>query len=167
MARQIYNESQTYRGTWLMYLLLMTEIPMLILVFVIMKTSKTDPNEIALATAIIIGVVGLTFFLLMNIRLDSRIDEIGIHYRYVPFINKWRTIPRSQIRNIEVISYSPITDFGGWGIKGNRSTKAYSIIGDKGMSIITDEKKKIMIGTQKAGELKAFLEYWQEDTSYE
>ncbi|TFV94756.1 hypothetical protein E4S40_12160 [Algoriphagus kandeliae] len=167
MAHQVYKESQSYRGTWLMYLLLMTEIPMLILVFIILKTSKTDPNEIAFATAVIIGVVGLTFLLLMSIRLESRIDEVGIHYRYVPFINKWRTIPRSKIREIQVISYSPISDFGGWGIKGNRTTKAYSIIGDKGMTIHTDEKKKIMIGTQKAGELKAFLDYWQEETSYE
>ncbi|NVK50267.1 MAG: hypothetical protein HWE09_10880 [Cyclobacteriaceae bacterium] len=167
MARQIFNESQTYRGTWLMYVLLMTEIPMFILVFIIMKASNTDPNEIAFASAIIIGVVGLSFFLLMNLRLESRIDEAGVHYRYVPFINKWRTIPRSKIRAIEVVSYSPISDFGGWGIKGNRTTKAYSIIGDKGLSIHTDEKKKIMIGTQKAAELKAFLEYWQEEPFYE
>lgn len=146
-----------------MYLILMTEIPMVILVFTIMKSQNSDPTEMAMAIAAIFGIVGLTFLLLMNIRLDSRIDEVGIHYRFIPFINKWRTIPKSQIRSIEVISYSPISDFGGWGIKGNRTTKAYSIIGDKGLSILAGEKKKIMIGTQKDAELKAFLNYWQEE----
>jgi hypothetical protein len=102
---------------------------------------------------------------MMAIRLESRIDEKGVHYRFFPFINKWRTLPKSQIRSLKVINYSPLTDYGGWGIKGNKTTKAFSIIGDMGLLIDTGDKKKIMIGTRKESELKAFLRYWQEENN--
>jgi hypothetical protein len=165
MAHQIFQESQSYRGTWMMYLLLMTELPIIVLVLVIMQTTDSDPNETAMGMAVLVGVSALVFILMMAIRLESRIDEKGVHYRFFPFINKWRTLPKSQIRSLKVINYSPLTDYGGWGIKGNKTTKAFSIIGDMGLLIDTGDKKKIMIGTRKESELKAFLRYWQEENN--
>jgi hypothetical protein len=165
MAHQIFQESQSYRGTWIMYLMLMIELPIIVLVLVIMQSNNSDPKNTAISLAFLVGVFGLVFILLMAIRLESRIDERGIHYRFTPFINTWKTISKTQIRDLKVINYSPLTDYGGWGIKGNKSTKAYSIIGDMGLLIDTGEKKKIMIGTQKDSELKAFLKYLQEENN--
>ncbi|MDF2157622.1 hypothetical protein [Algoriphagus sp. CAU 1675] len=163
MANRVFNEHQSYRGTWVMYLLLMTEIPLFILALTLIRYSDKEPNENFMALGILaIASIGV-FLLLMNIRLSNRIDEKGVHFRYVPFINKWKTIPKGTIRSIKVITYSPISDFGGWGIKGNSTTKAYSIMGDEGLLIDAGESKKIMIGTRKAMELKAFLADWLED----
>ncbi|SFN57469.1 hypothetical protein SAMN04488519_10111 [Algoriphagus ornithinivorans] len=163
MANRVFNENQNYRGTWVMYLLLMTEVPILILLTVVLINSDKDVTENLVGLTIAsIAIIG-TFLLIMNIQLQTRIDDQGIHYKFFPFINKWRNIPREKIKSIDVIHYSPITDYGGWGLKGNKTTKAYSIVGDEGLLIDTGDSKKIMLGTQKGPELRVFIIDWRED----
>lgn len=164
MHGRIFKEEQTYRGTWVMYLVLMLEIPTLVLVAVIALNSNTDTDkaEGLIALAVVFTIITLVMALIFNLKLETRIDEKGIHYRYFPFIG-WRNVLKHQIHSAEVISFNPLSDHGGWGIKGNRTTKAYTVLGDKGLSLDLNEKKKIVIGTQKSQELKEFIENWLED----
>ncbi|MDX5338767.1 MAG: hypothetical protein LPK25_07060 [Cyclobacteriaceae bacterium] len=161
MAYQIFKELQTYRGTWVMYLILMLELPTVILVSVLLWNEEGEVQEKIIAMALIISIMILAFSFLMSIQLKTRIDEKGIHFRYFPFTS-WKTISRNQINSLEVVSFNPLMDHGGWGIKGNRKTKAYTIIGDFGLEIDLGEEKKILIGTQKDKELRYFLENWRE-----
>lgn len=162
MYGRIFKEEQTYRGTWVMYLVLMLEIPTLILVSVVVLSSESDKQEGVFALFGIFIIMALAMGLLFNIKLETRIDEKGIQYKYFPFI-KWKHIEKSQIREASVQSFSPLTDHGGWGIKGNRTTKAFTVMGDTGLLIDLGEKKKVLIGTQKPKELKEFIENWMED----
>ena len=149
-------------GTWVMYLILMLEIPALILVSVVVLAGEsTDKTEGVTAIIAVFSIMALAMVLIFNIKLETRIDEKGIQYKYFPFV-KWRLIEKSKIRNAKVVSFSPLTDHGGWGIKGNKTTKAYTVIGDTGLSIDVGEKKKILIGTQKPKELGDFIENWME-----
>ncbi|MFN3999622.1 hypothetical protein [Algoriphagus sp.] len=159
MHGRIFKEEQTYKGTWVMYFILMLEIPTLVLVTFLVLNDDSGRKE---------GIYGLiSFFLIMiivstflfKLKLKTRIDETGIHYAYFPLI-KWRTISKKQIKSAELIMFNPLADHGGWGIKGNKTTKAYTVIGDAGLSIDLGEKKKIVIGTQKPKELGEFLENW-------
>jgi hypothetical protein len=163
MANLIYKEEQSYRGTWLMYLLLMIEIPTISLVsFIIWRTEK-DSNTALLSIGLLILILSMVFFFLMSLKLETRIDSYGVKFKFFPFINQWRTLSKGDIKTIGVINYSPLTDYGGWGLKGNRTTKAYSILGDQGILIDIGQKKKILIGTQKGSELKSYLEDWQKE----
>lgn len=145
-----------------MYLILMLEIPTLVLVTTLVLNSDTDQKEGFSGLVFILIVMIMVIAFIFNLKLTTRIDSSGIHYRYFPLI-KWRKIPKEQIRSTEVISFSPISDHGGWGIKGNSTTKAYTVIGDKGLLVDLNEKKKIVIGTQKSHELSEFIENWMED----
>lgn len=167
MANMIFKEVQSYRGTWLMYLILIIELPMLILVGTVIWTSKPDSQEAIWLIPMIFLIMGSVFMFLMWIKLETRIDSYSIKYRYVPFFFKWKSIPKEAVKSIEVITYSPISDYGGWGLKGNSTTKAYSVLGDQGLLIDIGQKKRIMIGTQKAQELKPFIETWREEDFYE
>ncbi|WP_026950877.1 hypothetical protein [Algoriphagus mannitolivorans] len=167
MANMIFKEVQTYRGTWLMYLILIIELPMLIVVGTVIWTSKPDSQEAIWVIPMIFLIMGSIFMFLMWIKLETRIDSSTIKYRYVPFFSKWKSIQKNDVKSIEVITYSPISDYGGWGLKGNSTTKAYSVLGDQGLLIDTGEKKKIMLGTQKAKELKTFIDNWREEDFYE
>jgi hypothetical protein len=160
MANLIFKEEQSYKGTWLMYLILMLEVPMIILVSMVIWNSEKDQMTSVVGIGTFILILTLTFFLIMSIRLETRIDEEGVKFKFFPFINKWRIYRKNEIERIEVITYSPLTDFGGWGLKGNKTTKAYSILGDQGILLDVGEKKKIMIGTQKGSELKSYLADW-------
>lgn len=162
MHGRIFKEEQTYRGTWVMYLILMLEIPTLVLVTTLVLNSDTDQKEGIIGLVFVLFIMTMVMAFIFNLKLTTRIDSSGIHYRYFPLI-KWRKIPKEQIRSAEVISFSPLTDHGGWGIKGNSTTKAYTVIGDKGLLLDVDEKKKIVIGTQKSHELSEFIENWMEE----
>jgi hypothetical protein len=162
MHGRIFKEEQTYRGTWLMYLILMLEIPSLILVSVVVFSGDSDSTEGIIALFAVFGVMALVMALIFNIKMETRIDEKGVHYRYYPFI-RWRLIGKNQIRKAEVKTFSPLTDHGGWGIKGNRTTKAYTVLGDTGLLIDLREKKNVLLGTQKPKELSEFIETWMED----
>lgn len=162
MANQVFKEQQTYQGTWVMYLILMLELPTLVLVTVVLLSNSTDLREKIIHLTAVYAIMILAFSLLMSIRLKTRIDDKGIHFQYFPFI-KWRTYSKNQIQALEVVKFNPLMDHGGWGIKGNKNTKAYTIIGDHGIELDLGERKKILIGTQKEKELRNFLENWRDE----
>jgi len=161
MANRVFNETQTYRGTWVAYLIILVELPTLILLSALFFQAE-DKTEMGFALGSVILAMGGVFLLVFSIQLETRIDNNGVSFKYLPFIRKWRRWTPDQIKSIEVISYSPITDYGGWGLKGNSTTKAYSVIGDKGILMDVGEKKRIMIGTERAKELTQFIEEWKE-----
>lgn len=142
--------------------MIMLELPSLVLVTVLTLTSKTDKVEAIVTLVVVASIMALAMALLMNIKLETRIDEKGIHYKYFPFV-KWRLVGKSQIRQVKVESFNPLMDHGGWGLKGNKTTKVYTVIGDHGLSIDLGEKKKTLIGTQKPKELRDFIENWMEE----
>lgn len=145
-----------------MYFILLVEAPTLILLVVLYFTSE-DKQEMAIALGVVSGTLVLALTLLFNIKLETRIDDQGISFRYLPFIRKWRKYTKDQLKSWEVSGYQPLMDYGGWGIKGNKTTKAYSVLGSDGLLLDVGEKKKIRIGTMKAKELQAFMENWMEE----
>jgi len=162
MANQVYKETQTYRGSWVIYFLLLVELPTILLLLIFLIQAE-DKSEMGIALAVVTGTMSLVFLFIFNLKLETRIDQYGVSFSYFPFIRTWRKYPREKIKSISVISYSPMTDYGGWGLKGNSTTKAYSVLGDKGLLFDVGEKKKIMIGTMRAQQLEEFLSSWKED----
>lgn len=162
MANRIFKESQSYAGTWVMYFIILVEAPTLILLIVLYFTSE-DKQEMATALGVVSSTMALLLILLFNIKLETRIDDKEITIRYLPFIRKWKKYTKTQIKSWEVSSYQAVMDYGGWGIKGNRTTRAYSVLGSEGLLLDVGEKKKIRIGTMKAKELQAFMKSWMED----
>jgi hypothetical protein len=161
MANRVFNERQSYRGTWVIYLILLVELPTFILMLVLFFSSE-EKKEIGIALVFVISILSLVLTLILNIKLETRIDYSGIHFRYLPFIRKWRLIPKNSIISTGVISFNPLLDFGGWGMKTNKTTKLFNITGDQGLLIESNGSKKILLGTLKAEKLKSFLENWME-----
>lgn len=159
MGTRVFNESQSYRGTWLIYLILLIELPTVILLLVLFFTSD-EKREMGIALVFVFGIMSLAMALILNIKLETRIDDQGIRYRYLPFIRKWKLFRKESIVTIEVITFNPLLDYGGWGMKGNKTTNLYNITGDEGILIDSGESKKTLLGTLKAKELKSFLEDW-------
>jgi hypothetical protein len=92
-------------------------------------------------------------------KLTTRITEDGIYVRFFPFHLKekffaWETITSSYVR-----SYSPLMEYGGWGIKysfkGNGLV--YNTAGNVGLQLYFKEGEPVLIGTQKGEEIKQVL----------
>jgi len=112
-----------------------------------------------IVTFILLLILFLLLFLIIgNAKLITLIDKRGIEYRFIPFQFKTHMIDWGSIESFEVISYHPIREYGGWGIRfGKGGKRAYNVSGNKGLQLYLKNGKQILIGTQKDIELKEFL----------
>ena len=96
--------------------------------------------------------------LVMLSKLTTEVSETGISFRMTPFHNKVRSYEWSDIDTVEVRKYSPLKEYGGWGLRIGLQGTAYNVKGNMGLQLVTHEGKRILIGTQRPGELVEVLE---------
>jgi hypothetical protein len=105
--------------------------------------------SIALATILIVGVIKFT----------TTIDETGISFQFFPFHLTIRTIVWSDLDAAFVRDYSPLKEYGGWGIRHSlKNGKAYNIKGKAGLQLELKSGKKILIGTADGQKLINYLQ---------
>lgn len=158
---KIFKEEQHFRQTWLIVLLFISAI--LPLAMMLKKYLKEDSTLSTQEFVITIGIILVSISLIFFFKLTTRIDEIGIHYRFYPFYFKVKTIPWNAISKVYVRTYYPISEYGGWGIRGgfffNKGKgKAVNVSGDIGIQLLLKNGDKLLIGTQKKEEAKRVLE---------
>jgi hypothetical protein len=59
----------------------------------------------------------------------------------------------AQIESAEPRTYSPIREYGGWGMRHGRGGDAYNSHGDRGVQLVLSNQQRILIGSQRAEEL--------------
>ncbi|MBW3524500.1 hypothetical protein [Chryseobacterium sp. NKUCC03_KSP] len=149
-----FTERQRFTQWWL-WLLLSAVMIYTIYNFI---EDRQYCSTLELSISILIPILVIILFLV--IRLETKIDEQGISVRFFPFQITFRYYPWRNIKKAYVRKYSPLGEYGGWGIRQGLfgKGKAYNIKGDQGLQIILNDEKKILIGTQKQNELKLYLE---------
>ncbi|MFY1047854.1 hypothetical protein [Chryseobacterium sp. GP-SGM7] len=101
----------------------------------------------------------IIFILFFIIKLETKIDELGIRVRFFPFHLQFRYFQWKNVEKAFIREYSPITEYGGWGLRGGMfgNGKAYNISGNIGLQLVFKDGKKLLIGTQKSEEINQFL----------
>lgn len=100
--------------------------------------------------------VGLPFFTFVIVRFIIEVRNDGIYIRFFPF--KYKPFPLKDINSYESIEYDSIKQFGGWEYRLNHFNEtAYNMSGKRGVKVELNNKKVIMIGTERPGELVAAL----------
>lgn len=92
------------------------------------------------------GVALPWLFLAAQLRTEVRDD--GIHVRFRPFHLRERSWSFDEIAGMEPRRYSPMKEFGGWGIRLGPAGWAYNTSGDLGIQLVLRSGKRILIGTQ-------------------
>ncbi|TWI84499.1 hypothetical protein LX66_4869 [Chitinophaga japonensis] len=114
--------------------------------------------DAGILVALLPALFGIALFLLMTkARLKLEINDQEIHYQFRPFHLSRRTITRSQVDALTVVSYDPLSDYGGWGIRKGREGWAYTTAGHTGLLIKRNNGKPVLIGTSRPDALAAFL----------
>lgn len=92
-------------------------------------------------------------------KLETKIDEIGVHVRFRPLMFKFRTYAWQDIEKAYCKKYSPLLDFGGWGYRIGIMGQghAYMISGNEGLQLELKNGKKRLIGTHKSNEIESIL----------
>jgi len=160
MGNTIFEEEQRFDQWWL-WLLLIAVFGIMTFSFVI-NFENTREFILAISISYLFLLVAILF--IWRLKLKSRVDEIGIHINYWPFYLKTKLFAWNEIQKVEVIKYSPIADYGGWGYRINLmgKGKALNVKGNIGLKIYFKNGKKLLIGTQKREELNAILAQYQD-----
>jgi hypothetical protein len=101
-----------------------------------------------------LGLIALMF----SLRLVTEVRDDGLYVRFVPFHFSFIHITPEELASREAITYSPLWDYGGWGIRYGRNGKAYNVSGNRGVQLTYRNGKKLLIGSQRPEELVQALQ---------
>jgi len=62
-----------------------------------------------------------------------------------------------EIESFKAMEYSPLKEYGGWGIKYGFKGKAYNVSGNLGVKVHLTNGRNILFGSQKHNELAKVL----------
>ena len=150
-----FSEEQRFTQPWLWACVVLGAVAALVAVAVVLFDSAD--NGTGWPMAIILALVGIgipLLFVLARLRVDVLADRIEIRYR--PFVA--RTILLDDVVAAESVTYHPLREYGGWGIKGwSRRKIAYNVRGDRGALITLADGRTVLIGSQRPDELAAAI----------
>ena len=113
-------------------------------------------NGLITTTVLVVVVLVVSAVLLFGSKLVTIINSEGINYSFWPYFKKQKLIPFERIKEFRIRQYRPLIEYGGWGIKkgGRKYGDAINVSGNKGLQLILDDGKKILIGTQRPDAVK-------------
>ena len=103
---------------------------------------------LCVAAAILVGV--LTMRQTTTVSPETVTVRFGLLYT--------ARIPLAEVDSAQAVSYRPVRDYGGWGIRGTSRRRALNTRGDKGVLLKRADGTTVLIGSQKPRELLAALE---------
>lgn len=159
---KVLNESQRFTQWWLQ---LVNIILFGFLVYVAYKWfvlneffGNVSPKDQS-SQVVVIAATLLSIALIYIFRLKTTIDEIGIHYQFIPINLTKKTIRWIELKKCYVRTYNPIKEFGGWGYRASfGKNKVVNIKGNKGIQLEFKDGKKLLIGTQKEAVAQKVIE---------
>lgn len=104
------------------------------------------------------NVIGWTIFLwliylrLMTVKL---VTEVRPGELFVAMRGLWRAqrIPWSSVQSARQVTFNPVRDWGGYGIRSTVKGKAYIASGTEGAQLELSGGALLLVGSQKAAEL--------------
>lgn len=156
-----YREVQRFRQVWLWIIIL--SIPALMIYAVVQQLflgkpfgNNPAPDIVLIILAVIFGLGLPALFLATNLTTEVRSD--GLYVRFFPFHLSFRKITSEELLHYEVQTYSPLKEYGGWGIRYGSKGKAYNISGNRGVHLEFSNRERLLLGSQRPEELAQAIE---------
>jgi len=140
--KPIFEEKQKAYKNKVMVLLFFTISFVIVITF---PQQKLSLEHIITSSSLVILLTFLSTFFTLKTKVFS--DSIQI--TMLPFIIK-KTIKKRDILKAEDVKYSPLLDWGGWGIRLNFKGIAYNMYGNRGVKLTMKSGRIILLGSQKS-----------------
>lgn len=121
----------------------------------IIETNDGQKHPILLFIIILLSVLGGLWFYRMKLITTINQDGIEVNYQAIPFAK--RKILWTDIEKIEVITYSPFWEYGGWGVRWSPNGWCYNVRGKHGIKITYHNKDIFLIGTQAPEKMQQII----------
>ena len=162
MQKVHFKEEQRFNQPWVMIMLLSSFFITLIIVIVSLYASTKSNDSSSNSTESIVGILilvltfSLVLWLIMKMKLEVKVTEEAIVYRFKPLMMQEKAIHKNTIMRYEVRKYNAIKDYGGYGMRAGMRKwgKAFNVSGNLGMQLYLSNGKKILFGTQRPDAFK-------------
>ena len=153
---QLFREEQNFRQIWIWLVILLSAgilwyIGIMQIFFGTLMGQHPMPDVLLVVLWGLLGVGMPVMFYLTSLTTEVRPD--GLYVRFIPFHLSWQKIDFSEIQECQAVTYHPIADYGGWGIRYGRKGKAYNVSGNQGVHLEFTDGRKLLIGSARADEL--------------
>jgi hypothetical protein len=102
------------------------------------------------------AVPAVVLVLFAFLTLTTEVRDGKVKASFGPFAR--REFDVRDIENAEAITYRPLRDYGGWGIRRGRKGWAFNVSGNRGVLLHLRDGKTLMIGSQRSEELAAAID---------
>lgn len=158
MLRIYFREVQRFNQFWIW--LILAVVVGIWLWGIIQQVLLGEPfgnNPVSDLGLFLIGfIVLIPVVLIFSIKMVTEIRKDGIYYKMAPLM-KFKHIKPDEIKSWMVRNYSPIREFGGWGIRfsmSNLGGKAINVKGRDGLQLELESGKRLLLGTQKPKDIE-------------
>jgi hypothetical protein len=157
----LYSEEQKFKQWWLWLLLICLNGIFVYGIYQQIVEKETFGDNPTSDSGLYFGF-GLMLLLTAMfgfIKLQTQIKSDGLYVRFYPFRIQYRKYTWDQLNKLYVRKYSPITEYGGWGIRYGLfgAGKALNVSGNQGLQLVTTNNSALLIGTNKPEQLKDVL----------
>ena len=158
-SKALFVEKQHFNRILLGGIIFLINIPFLFFLWNVFQSgyeyALADGGHAAI-TEFFFSVLLLLF--LISVRLETKITHEALEVRFFPLQLKFRRYKWEQFAEVSLRKYSPLLEYGGWGLRGLGRNRALNIGGNYGIQLVFHDSSRLLIGTQKQDELKRFLE---------
>ena len=125
----LFSETQRFRQWWVLAILGVVAAGSLVaFVWQIMlgEPFGTNPAPDVVVILLLVLGLGLPAFIL-SIKLETQVVRDAILVRLWPIHRSWVRIPLDSITEASAVTYNPIMDYGGWGLRFGPKGKDYNV----------------------------------------
>ncbi len=98
-------------------------------------------------------VAGVVCGFMWALRLVTEVRDDGLYIRFAPLHRSFRRVPWTAIDSVEATRYSPLREYGGWGIRWRPGAIAYNVSGSRGVFLTRSDDRDLLVGSQCPDEL--------------
>ena len=163
----LFAETQRFKQKWLWALLIAMAVfipgPTLLgLIRQIFYGQQFGNNPLSNNGLIILTIVNvilpiIPLVLFAYMKLETIIKDDGIYVRFLPFQLKFKYYGWSNLSQCYIRQYSPVNEYGGWGLRGFGKNKALNVSGNIGLQLETKDGNRLLIGTNQPQEVENIL----------
>ena len=171
----LFREVQRFRQPVLVAIIIATTlVPMILLGYgmvsqlVFGKPFGDEPmSDMALLMVGLICILPLPVvaWLFLASKLETTVSSNGLYVRFYPFHLRERKIELEKVVSFRALTYRPIWDYGGWGLRFGKGGRAYNVSGRSGVRLEFDNGKHLLIGSQRSEELAAAIETFLKESA--
>jgi hypothetical protein len=157
----LFREVQKFReqqlSSWIVPVLFLVSLAVFLycLWTRVVPEKPCDTLTVGSGAVALVLCLSMPFIYVMKLITEVRLD--GLFIRFVPLHLSFKRIPLETFAGYEVVTYRPILDYGGWGIRYGWKGKAYNVSGNRGVRFKSLRGRDLLIGSQRPEELASAI----------